>query len=346
MEADMNHGKKLGLVVCVFLGLSLFLSLPSAQSAEATANAPIMVASQEATIPLTANVVTGASESPYCPYWLTFKLAAVALYREKNKSQVVLGDWSSPQGVFAKVGAGDLNLGWAPGMDTSIMLQNPTFGIELRYLGLAQWDESASDYNSPPFPDEYVNVGAKSKSRLNNAELNLHWWPCANDRYSLLAGFRWFQLTDRLSAYAYDQGGIFWNYMQGSLKSENNLYGGQVGVEGLLLGKRDKGFSIDGGVKAGVFQNNIRNHESGYEEGYNPFGGFYGDGGSDSWSRSKTAFLGEVNLNANYAFTKNIAMTVGYMFLYVNKVAVPVNDYASTQSVIFHGGRLGLNVAF
>jgi len=59
----MNHGKKLGLLVCVFLGLFLFLSLPSAQSAEATGNAPIMVASEEATIPLTANAVTGAADT-------------------------------------------------------------------------------------------------------------------------------------------------------------------------------------------------------------------------------------------------------------------------------------------
>jgi hypothetical protein len=344
----MKHGKKLGLLGCVFIGLFLFLSLPSAQSAEATGSAPIMVASQEATIPLTANAVTGASESPYCPYWLTFKLAGVALYREKNKSSRLVWTQSSPRrpDVYAEVGAGDFDLGWAPGMDTSIMLHNPTFGIELRYLGLAQWDESKSDFASDPGSNEYADVGGKLRSALHNAELNLHWWPCANDRYSLLAGFRWFQLTDRLSGYQYDQGGIYWNYRQGSLKSENNLYGGQVGVEGLLFGKRDCGFSIDGGVKAGVFQNNIRNHESGYEEGYNPFDGSYGGGRSDSWSRSKTAFLGEVNLNANYAFTKNIAMTVGYMFLYVNKVAVPVNDYASTQSVIFHGIRTGLTLTF
>jgi hypothetical protein len=48
----MNYGKKIGVLVCVFLGLFLFLSLPSAPSAEGTANAPILVASQGAKIPL------------------------------------------------------------------------------------------------------------------------------------------------------------------------------------------------------------------------------------------------------------------------------------------------------
>ncbi len=39
-EADMNHGKKLGLLICVFLGLFLFVSLPRQQSAEAEATFP------------------------------------------------------------------------------------------------------------------------------------------------------------------------------------------------------------------------------------------------------------------------------------------------------------------
>jgi hypothetical protein len=334
----MYNFNRLSFVSIIFLGLFLFLSLPSAQSAEATANAPIMVASQEATIPLAANAVTGAAEAE-CPYTLTFKLAAVALHRDVNKSDTVV----------PLIGAGDLNLGWAPGMDTSLMLQNECYGIEVRYLGLAQWSESKSASVSFSEPGEVpifgeIDSSAKFKSALHNAELNLHWWPCANDRYSLLMGFRWFQLRDRLSLSFFeevtDRVTNFIDVHEG-ISSRNNLYGGQVGVEGLLFGKRESGFSIDGSVKAGVFQNNIRNKVSGEAESSES--GF--DSISASWNRTKTAFLGEVNLNANYAFTKNIAMTVGYLFLYVNKVAVAVNDL-STQSVIFQGGRLGLNVAF
>jgi hypothetical protein len=56
--------------------------------------------------------------------------------------------------------------------------------------------------------------------------------------------------------------------------------------------------------------------------------------------------LGEVIVNLNYAFTKNIGMCIGYQFLYVKNVAVPVNNYGSTQSVMFQGGRMGLNIAF
>jgi hypothetical protein len=344
----MDHNKKLGLLSCVFLGLFLFLFLPSAQSDEFTGNAPIMVASQEATIPLSANAVKGATESE-CPYTLTFKLAAVALHRENNKSQKVISastGYPGPIDKYVELGAGDFNLGWAPGMDTSIMLQNECFGIELRYLGLAQWDESSSGLDGDD--GDWAAVGGKFKSRLHNAELNLHWWPCANDRYSLLAGFRWFQLTDRFSGYADDQYDPYYDFGKNNYFSQNDLYGGQLGAEGLLFGKRDQGFSIDGGVKAGVFANKIHDQVKWVGWGYDPFGYWEGSA-SASEHRTKTAFLGEVILNATYAFTKNIAMTVGYQFLYVNKVAVPINNYQSTggtQSGIFNGIRTGLLLTF
>lgn len=344
----MDKLMKLEWISSIFVVLFLFLSLPSAQSAEVTGNAPIMVASQEATIPLTANAVTGATESE-CPYTLTFKLAAVALHRENNKSQRVLSastGYPGPIDKYVEIGAGDLNLDWAPGMDTSIMLQNKCFGVELRYLGLAQWDASSSGLDGDD--GDWAAVGGEFKSRLHNAELNLHWWPCANDRYSFLAGFRWFQLTDRFSGYANDQYDPYWDVGNNNYSSQNDLYGGQLGLEGLLFGKRDQGFSIDGGVKAGVFANKIHNQVQWVGYGYDPFGPWEGSY-SASKHRTKTAFLGEVIFNATYAFTKNIAMTVGYQFLYVNNVAVPINNYqstGSTQSVIFHGGRLGLNIAF
>jgi hypothetical protein len=116
-------------------------------------------------------------------------------------------------------------------------------------------------------------------------------------------------------------------------------------VEGLLFGKRDQGFSLDGGVKAGVFGNKIHN-EGSYDEASSMFGG--GSHGSDSWSRTKAAFLSELGLNLNYAFTKNIAMTLGYELLYVNNIGNVVSQSGNvgTQSVLYQGSRVGLNFTF
>lgn len=341
----MNKFKRLGWVSFIFLAFFLLVSLPQAQSAEATGNAPIMVAAQEATIPLGAKTEAGSGEAER-PYTLTFKLAAVALHREDNKSQSLIG-WGG-----AHVGAGDLDLGWAPGMDTSIMLQNRCYGVELRYLGLTQWSESKtrSDYYEDYYWYEDMTASGRFKSRLHNAELNFHWWPYANDRYSLLAGFRWLRLTDTLSGYEGWDYESWWSegyYSEGGkLSCRNQFWGGQVGVEGLLFGKRDQGFSINGGVKAGIFANKIKNKDSYRYEWYDSWYGDYSGSGSYRWNRTKTSFLSEVGVNLNYAFTRNIAATVGYEFLYLGKVAVPVNNWASTQSVIFQGGRLGVNLAF
>ncbi len=311
--------KRLGLVSVIFLAFFLLVSLPQAQSADATA-----------TVPLTATAVVGAAEED-CPYTLTFKLAAVGLHREGNKSE-----------SLGLIDADDLDLGWAPGMDTSLMLQRGNLGVELRYLGLHQWSESKSVFVSPVGSDIEVFESGKYKSRLHNVELNLHWWPCmcenGNDRYNLLIGFRWLRLTDTLSLVESISGGTDVPVEMGeTISSRNQFWGGQVGAEGLLYGKRDQGFSIDGVVKAGLFANDINNHVRGYT--------IPGGSGSIRWDRNKTSFIGEVGLNANYAFTKNIAMTLGYEFLYLNKIAVPVNE-CSTQSVIFNGARLGLTLAF
>jgi Protein of unknown function (DUF1551). len=311
----MNKFKRFSWVGVIFLAVFLCVSLPQAQSAEAT-------------IPLTATALTGAAEADprYHPYTLTFKLAAVALHREDNKSE-----------SWGLIDADDLDLGWAPGMDASIMLHNPCYGVELRYLGLHQWSESKSAYYSSAVAQYDIFESAKFRSRLHNVELNLHWWPCTNDRYSLLAGFRWLRLTDTLSLFQSITGGEVPFEGGETISSRNQFWGGQVGAEGLLYGERDQGFSIDGVVKVGLFANDINNHVRGYS--------IPGGSGSFRWDRTKTSFIGEVGLNANYAFTKNIAMTLGYEFLYLNKVAVPVNE-CSTQSVIYNGARLGLNFVF
>ena len=222
------------------------------------------------------------------------------------------------------------------------MLHNPCYGVELRYLGLHQWSESKSDFVSADVADIDAYQSGKYRSRLHNAELNLHWWPCiccGSDRFNFLVGFRWLRLTDTFSMVQSISGinDIDDVRMGMNLSSRNQFWGGQVGVEGLLFGERDHGFSIDGVVKVGLFANDINNHA----RGSSPEGS-----GSIRWERNKTSLITEVGLNANYAFTQNIAMTLGYEFLYLNKVAVPVNNFGSTQSVIYNGARLGLNFVF
>jgi len=342
----MNRCKKLGWVSFIFLVFFLLVSLPQAKCADSTGNAPVMVASQEATIPLAANAVTGATDTDSPK--LTLKMGALFLYRGNGDKNYMLAHGGAPFATHAEVDSNDLTPGWAPGTDDSIMLQNKEFGVELRYLGALGWSESkhdfASDYGEGRLVAGYAE--GKDKSWLNNGELNFHWWPCANDRYNLLMGVRFLRLNERLTAgdYRVYEDGLTWGEeYQGS--TVNQLWGGQVGAEGLLFGKRDQGFSVDGVVKAGMFHNGIHNKFS-YDSSF---------GGTDfSWSRAKTTVLGEVGLNGNYAFTKNIAMTAGYEFMYLSAACVVPQGMDvlhervgfNTQSVIFHGPRVGLNISF
>jgi long-subunit fatty acid transport protein len=55
--------------------------------------------------------------------------------------------------------------------------------------------------------------------------------------------------------------------------------------------------------------------------------------------------VSELGINANYAFTKNIALTVGYQLLHLSAVALTAQQN-SVQSVVYQGGRLGVTIAF
>ena len=224
----MNKFKKLGWVGFIFLVLFFLVSLPQAKSDDV------------ATDPAAASTVTSADDN--CPK-VTVKMGALFLRRGDNHENRLV-NWADAGGpgdigIIARVYSDDLDLGWAPGMDASIMIQNPSFGIEARFMGLTEWDESKKDSIVNLEMGDGVFAGAKLKSKLNNVELNLHWFPCANDRYNLLFGFRWLRLTDRLM-WEYDivrRYGEDYDFGEGNDSSRNNLYGGQIGIEGLLFGK-------------------------------------------------------------------------------------------------------------
>ena len=154
-------------------------------------------------------------------------------------------------------------------------------------------------------------------------------------------GVRFLRLSEKLTAGAFESDPNVSEEIAGTFSTVNQLWGGQVGVEGLLFGKRDQGFSVDGVVKLGIFHNRIHNktHEVHYVNTA------FDDAFSDSESKSKNMFLSELGVNANYAFTKNIAMTLGYQLLYLSHVWLVTQEF-DTQSVVFQGVRLGVNVVF
>ena len=136
-------------------------------------------------------------------------------------------------------------------------------------------------------------------------------------------------------------------------KTQNNLYGAQIGVDAKLLevGR----FSIDGLIKAGVFDNNAKQ--------------------SALVSMAKTlfptqattnhaAFVSEAGLQLKYQLAKGLALKVGYEALWLDGVALAPGQIRETYStapptvtaralgvntgsnVLFQGVTVGLESSF
>ena len=124
--------------------------------------------------------------------------------------------------------------------------------------------------------------------------------------------------------------------------AKNNLLGVQVGVDGVFLGKTDDGISIDGVAKVGYFNNHISARANANTVI-----------GSESirFNKDEGTLGTEFGIGVKYAFSRNIAFSVGYQLLWLERVALApqqvtmINDdggsTAETESVLYQGGWVG-----
>ena len=185
-------------------------------------------------------------------------------------------------------------------------------------------------------------------TELYNAELNVRWNPCA--RVSMLAGFRWVNLCENLQGAleppTFRREPPFWN-----TTTTNNLYGFQIGADGKIF-ERGR-FSIDGLVKAGIFDNNAE-ESTGVSTIKIPR--------PSSASTNHAAFVGETGLQCKYQVTKRLMLKAGYEAIWLQGVALapgqiqetymPTYDVAQAlgvncnSGVFYHGATAGLEYSF
>jgi hypothetical protein len=109
--------------------------------------------------------------------------------------------------------------------------------------------------------------------------------------------------------------------------AKNNLYGGQIGVEGKLFDREQ--FWIDGLAKAGVYANTADNRYWGASSGsISPF--------SDD-TQDQVAFVGELGFTATWQISRNLAVKAGYQLLWVQGVAI-AGDQAVAVDIDAHNG--------
>jgi hypothetical protein len=190
-------------------------------------------------------------------------------------------------------------------------------------------------------------------SRLYNAEMNVRWhpWP----RVTVLAGFRWVNLTEELEGILIPPTphgtGSFWD-----AQTKNNLYGLQIGADArfLELGR----FSIDGLLKAGIFDNHadaaalVRMERIQFGE---------------SDTADYPAFLGELGVRCEYRVTPRLSLKAGYQAIWLQGVALAPGQISETSchgadlpqdiyvqalgvncssGIVFHGATAGLEYSF
>ncbi len=194
------------------------------------------------------------------------------------------------------------------------------------------------------------DMGWEYATRLYNAEINLRWDLCS--RVTMLAGFRWVNLWEEL------QGTIepshrkspFWD-----TTTRNNLDGIQIGEDWKIFNRGP--FSLDGLVKAGIFDNNADE-----TTGVSIYRTVYWE----SASNNQLAFLGEIGLQCKYQATQRLLLKIGYEAMCLQGVALapgqipetsshgkPVTDVYvralgidSGSGVFYHGATAGLEYAF
>ncbi len=241
-----------------------------------------------------------------------------------------------------------------------------------------------SFWQTQDFP--YQGMAWKDATNLYNAEANgrLDLSP----RVTVLGGLRWLQLNDTLVGWltpadrnapgwkadclmglppspSCTLSGVSWPDAASTYppfwtaKTQNNLYGAQIGVDAKLLGLGR--ISIDGLIKAGLFDNNATQSALvSMEKKLYP----------TQATTNRPAFVGEAELQLKYQLAKGLAFKLGYEALWLDGVALAPGQIRETyttspslaspstpvtaralgvntgSNVLFQGATAGLEVSF
>lgn len=201
--------------------------------------------------------------------------------------------------------------------------------------------------------DEADRAVASYDSELHNVELNLRQW--CGDNVCFLAGARYVNVEENFKIRTFDGlTNIFAEFPdtfgEYRIDTRNELLGGQLGADVVLLRLFGNQLIINAGGKAGAYANSADASQ------------FVGDVSNTVVLRNSeddandVAFLGEVSLTATVRFTDNIALRGGYFGMWLSGVALAPDqaNFApaaagspsidTNATVYYDGGFIGLEV--
>jgi hypothetical protein len=182
----------------------------------------------------------------------------------------------------------------------------------------------------PPGLRALDEASAQLVGSIQSGEINRR--VCLRPAVRFLYGFRWFQwyetslisdtFTDPLTS---ETGADIY-----STSTVNNLWGGQIGLDALLLRTRHD-FRVEGLVKAGAYANNA-GQSSRYEQllgGLDP----YVSQVTVNESPASCSFAGEVGLTGVLPLCHNWDFRFGYLGLWLTGLAQPTNQLSGQNLV-------------
>ena len=381
----MNSRELFGRALCAISVLLTSSAVALGQNAPVTDS--VMTGKGEGSPPLSSETAVdqsqcadccdaGCCQPCLCPRW-TASAEFICFERIGGVNQTLVSTYPPhdplvPGTGVERLNANDLHEGFAGGPRLGLIRHGDCgYDLEVSYFQIDGWSgvgDIAPNYVpgplAPPpnwlvftapgnflqltdYPDQHM-VWTYA-TRLYNAELNVR--RDLSPRVTVLAGFRWVKLWEDLQGTMPTERVVpFWD-----TKTNNNLYGFQIGGEWKMLNRSR--FSIDGLVKAGIFDNNA--DETAAVSIYRTL--YW-----ESASTNHAAFLGEVGLRCKYQLTERLLLKAGYEAMWLEGVAlapaqisrttshaVPVTDVYvqslgvdSSSGAFFHGATVGLEYAF
>lgn len=267
----------------------------------------------------------------------TVKLDSIILWRNAPRYRPIFDSASGPVALNANGLQSDVLV--APRL-ALIHTDNCGRGLEMAYLYAGNF---YSNRFVPPVPEGYVtsppgiygnewgaagtalNQGSATLvGNLQSVEVNGR-KQFLNPGTSFLTGFRWLQwnesllITDRFNDPTEPTITGVDSY---STACFNNLFGGQIGIDGVLL-STSRNIRFDGLIKAGAYYNAAAQRSTYRYTTTEPFG-FATTNRNDS--PAACSFVGEVGITAVIPLHRNFDLLCGYFGLWLEGLAQPSNQ--------------------
>jgi hypothetical protein len=242
----------------------------------------------------------------------------------------------------------DIDVGWGSGPRLEIARHMDCgWDLEAVYFGIDNFDGSAVAYDGTPvatwFWEQFVfdELYGSYRNELYSAEFNVKWPLCEDGRFKGIAGFRWIELHEELYAEVTSAGHpLYGTTAWGSLDLGNQLYGFQLGAEGILWEPCCQ-FRVEGSAKAGIYGN--------HADWLRKRGSILGDECCGT-EECQSAFVSEFALMGVYQPCCWLKAFAGWQALHLKEVATGSVQQKEIDVIFdhafYHGVVLGLEISF